>query len=151
MLDEEMLKAFVLLIERYKAITIEEIEKIQNEMFSEPLFLASAIAFKLTRYSSGMFCTLCTTATKLYNYSKLYNHSNKCYWNSKCNYCYNVISNSRCNTGENLKTYDNIRYAKTPEELLLAFRARAKHIQYLLERYATLQAWHNANKENNVL
>lgn len=145
MLDEEMLKAFVLLIERYKAITIEEIEKIQNEMSSEPLFWASAIAFKLTRYSSGVFCTLCTTATKLYN------HSNKCYWNGKCNYCYNVISNGRCNTGENLKTYDNIRYAKTPEELLLAFRARAKHIQYLLERYATLQAWHNANKENNVL
>ena len=142
MLDEEMLKAFVLLIERYKAITIEEIEKIQNEMFSEPLFWASAIAFKLTRYSSGVFCTLCTTATKLYN------HSNKCYWNGKCNYCYNVISNGRCNTGENLKTYDNIRYAKTPEELLLAFKARAKHIQYLLERYATLQAWHNANKEN---
>lgn len=118
-MEPENIKAFKDLIEKYENITLEEIQK-------EWKLLRNAtgddIAPELTGFGSQCTCTLCR-AVKEYCTKCVYFRRRR----DDFMYC--------CNTGRNAKTYDDIENAKTSEELLKAFRQRAKHMKKAYSKY----------------
>jgi hypothetical protein len=116
------LPEFKALIERYESITLDEIE-------SEYLIIFDAftIANKLTGYGEKCTCTLCKPLLGAISEGSI----------TKCQFCvyregkpYNI---NYCVELENEKTYYMINNAKTPEYLLKAFKARAKHMRNILK------------------
>ena len=103
------LKEFKELIERYESITIEDIEEAFKYANPESI---------LTGYGLKSKCLLCISASQ---------KCKNCYFSMDFNYytCY-------CLSGNNTETYYNIRQASTPEQLLEAYRARAKHMKTLI-------------------
>ena len=96
------------LIKRYETITLEEIH---GAFVSEKnTYIAKKL---LTGFGSLGTCTLCIRVSSL---------------------CYDCIyeREKACMYGNNEKTYNAIENAKTPEELLEAYRNRAKHIINIL-------------------
>jgi hypothetical protein len=111
------------LIERYNSITIEEIIDAKKESHSP--------ARILTGYGSTSNCYLCVAVDK------------DCY---KCIYSYcDYFFKRGCLMGVNMQTYDAIEYAKTPEELVAAFKNRAAHITKIVELIEKHQANGTAN------
>lgn len=102
------------LIKKYRSITLKEIK--ENWQKKTPYYYAGNLTAKiLTGFGDPLTCTLC----KAVNMN-----------------CENCIYDGRifCGVNENLKTYNAIRYAETPKQLLKAFHARANHIEKLLNK-----------------
>jgi len=111
------LKEFKALIERYRSITIEEITQKASIMKN---FDAEKVAHLLTGYGYSSSCSLCMAA------------------HFDCTNCvYSIVNNSDDENHTNCgldETYQNISKAKTPEELLTAFRKRADYMETLLKK-----------------
>lgn len=115
---------FIRLIERYETITIEEIiassDRIQqmakeSKSFATELSIQGwgfTVANKLTGYGAASTCSLCIVS---------------CY---NCHYAKSTTGFiGRCST---FGSYTSIGRAKNPEELLIAYRNRAKEMKDLL-------------------
>jgi len=101
------LPEFIKLIERYETITLEEIEE---------QFCDSEI---LTGFGDIDTCSLCLAIDSI----------------NPCPQCvYIQIDNFKCHQSGNSDTYHKIRHAKTPKQLLTAYRNRAKHMRSVLEK-----------------
>ena len=109
-INEKNLKEFKALIKRYETITLDEIEECVKVYY----FFNDEIAQALTGFGVTETCTLCLAV------------------NHKCKYCVFYAGSDYCMQEENEETYYRIAYAKTPRELLSAFRARAKHMKTLI-------------------
>jgi hypothetical protein len=117
------LKAAEALVARYNSITIEEIKAKNMRHF--PYDTVES----LTGFGSRATCTLCQALPQDRP-------------SIMCQYCIYAIDltivddeNSHyCVCGEHAETYDAIEDATTPEELLTAYRNRAKHIEEILKK-----------------
>lgn len=118
------------LIKRYRTITLKEINgHVLDGDQDDDCFDLGA----LTGFGHFDLCTLCqTTASKAYRKAQL-QFVPDC---SKCIYReYIARGSAPCTAPGNGETYYAIKYAKTAEGLLSAFRARADHLENILKRY----------------
>ena len=104
------LKEFKALIIRYESITIEEIENALKDV-DDIIDAAKA----LTGFGYEDTCSLCLAVEM------------------DCKECV-YGSDSVCTLGENERTYDNICFAITSQELKKAYKARAKHMRSLINK-----------------
>ena len=121
------IKQFNALIKKYETITLEEVEKGWDNQESGPD--AVDVASDLTGFGSLSSCTLCLGAGV--------EEKDDCW---KCVY-YRKRKDDYlfcCNTGKNLKTYYKIEEAMNPEELLEAFRNRAKFLRKTYPQYVKI-------------
>lgn len=102
------LEEFKELIRRYESITLEEI----NDAWLEGMG-AERVARYLTGFGDSLTCSLCKAVEIC------------------CRSCVYGITNG-CLDGKNEETYCNIKYAKSPDELLSAFRGRADHMKKII-------------------
>lgn len=111
------LPEFKKLIERYETITIEEIG---NEDRNKEL---------LTGFGCNTTCTLCLSAG--YRRDKFTECKNCVYYaiNKKI-----LVEGLPCNNLRNKKTCDAISDAETSDEILTAYRNRAKHMRSILKK-----------------
>ncbi len=108
--DIKNYKEFLALIERYETISIKEIEK-QNFRFST----SRTPQRKLTGFGDHKKCILCKVINK------------------DCDDCiYTKLTEEKCYQGVNSRSYNEIAHAETPQELLEAYRRRAKHMRNIL-------------------
>jgi hypothetical protein len=110
-MEAKNLKQFIALKERYESITLEDIKEVAGE---------GAVTYEikkaLTGFGNNFTCSLCCV---------------RCY---EC--VYNIGQSFRgglCTSGNNEHTYNLLEDAKTPEDLLQAYRLRAKHMETLLK------------------
>lgn len=106
------LPEFKALIERYKTITLQEIEDV---LIAEEW--PTAAKKRLTGFGEHNTCTLCVAAGRIGN------------WGETCSGCV-YRGNMGCFRH---KTYDMISNAEGPDELLAAYRARAAYMETLLK------------------
>jgi len=107
------LEEFKALKKRYETITLEEIK----EVISKPD--RQNAANELTGFGCYDTCTLCVKDGRIVN----------------CKECvYRTTTGDNCNDGINAKTYNRILFADNPLKLLNAYRARAKHMQTILNK-----------------
>ncbi len=143
---DKNLKAFKELIEKYNSISIETINEVYNElrnMYSkfnsdkkdEDIF--HQVANTLTGFGLESTCNLCKVAESL----KLRNCEN-CIWSKFDNeqsrfYCVSETYDDEpfINDDDIQNTYQNIKNASNAEELLIAFRNRAKLMSNLLKHH----------------
>jgi hypothetical protein len=128
------LKEFKELIQRYETITLEEIKETWKEndakLWRKYYYRYSSegdyVAEDLTGFGSPQKCILCTAIKK---------KCSVCVWgiDTTENSWYKTDKNYSCCKNENEKTYKAIEYAKSPEELLQAFRNRAIRMRERLE------------------
>jgi hypothetical protein len=102
------LNEFKALIKRYKTITLDEIE----EHYCNPK--------ELTGFGAFYSCTLCQAVSRV---TELYGMMPNC---RRCIYS----GDTGCTRH---KTYQAIAEARDPEELLAAYRARAKYMEGLIK------------------
>jgi len=103
------LNEFKKLIERYESVTLEEIEKVW-------FIQGSLTANQLTGFGKIHTCPLCGYKGGKFTLCK------DCVW------AYNN-EGIRCMNGANGYTFRAIKFAENPEELLQAFRMRAKRMR----------------------
>jgi hypothetical protein len=111
------LPEFKALIRRYESITLDDIPM---------LFKQRATACKLTGFGDKHSCTLCKPLMAPNNFYTITDCKN-------CVYGYGKTYDNWCAEDLNSNTYDDIRYAQTPEQLLKAFKARAEHMRNILK------------------
>jgi len=114
------LKEFKALIERYRSITIEEVEEAWGESTKNVSsdFIAFDTANSITGYGSLTKCSLCSVIYAI------------------CPDCvYGHITNNNDVPCTYHITYDAIKLSKSPTELLQAFRNRADYMENLLTNY----------------
>lgn len=105
------LKEFKELIERYASITLEEIE-------NADAYISLNKANLLTGFGNYKTCRLCISVNR------------RC---SDCCWCH--VTGYICNDDDNKETFEDISDAITNEALLSAFKARAKYMREVLERW----------------
>ena len=107
------------LVKRYETITLKEIE----DAMPLSLFSGGVAAKHLTDFGT-LNWTLCKTAAILYQIET----GDNIYFSPPliCEYCFYNSEFGCQEEGENENSYNRILDAKTPEELLEAFRERAK-------------------------
>ena len=113
------LPEFKALIERYESITLDDIPT--------PLERYTT-ANRLTGFGSKKSCSLCKPLLEFSESIISVTDCDNCVYGE--GYDYNV---NYCVENENAKTHDKIVYAKTPEQLLKAFKLRAKHMRKILK------------------
>ena len=98
------------LIERYNEITVEDVVNAKNSRK------------KLTGFGFTSSCTLCRACRPKVG-------------KPNCKACiyFSDETARHCLDGCNKKTYDNIRIAKTPKQLVAAFKNRAAHVTKIVE------------------
>jgi len=105
------------LVNRYRSVSLEEIEKVWNEEYHYP---AREAAHSLTGFSQTDTCTLCLGAR-----TKSQKH--------RCELCiYDGFLNCLNDDGES--TYQAIKHAGSPISLLVAFKNRADYIVQVLNK-----------------
>jgi len=104
------IKAAKKLIKKYRSITVEDIKKAHEE------FPFQVIANRLTGIGDYEACPLCTSI------------------NHNCEICIYQGFN-QCTHDENAFTYFRIQSATNPRQLVIAFKARADHIENLLTQW----------------
>lgn len=141
----ENIKAFNALLKRYESITFEEIKRQWDYNFSSyPWVDAGDVARDLTGFGSIEACTLCTAIEG--NQLAETNVDFKHWICPKCVY-YRKRKDTMmfcCNTGKSRDTYQGIDEAHTPEELLEAFRNRAKYLRKKYSQYVEIQSSENS-------
>ncbi len=121
-LTPKQLQAAKDLVTRYNNITIKEINNITY---------GNITARRLTGFGNIDTCTLCIAATEIQFLSI----------DDYCKGCIHQISfvkSCKCYNKPRSRaeiTYKAIEQAKTPEQLIKAFKARAKYIQHLINMY----------------
>ena len=110
------LEAFKALIERYRTITLGELQIIEEE---NPGLSPCEIATEATGFHFKRTCTLCQAVNR---------DCNVCVWS-----CSRAFDRHRCLKGNNAETYNAIQHAHNIEELLEAYRKRALHMSIFLE------------------
>lgn len=113
------IKEFQALVERYETITLDEIMCNWNGG-------GINTAVELTGFGKDKYCKLCIAVGRN-EYINLFD-SNGC-----CEKC--IYKGYNCNSGINRKTFVAIYNAETPQDLLNAFRARAKHLRKTYPQY----------------
>ena len=115
-------KEFQELVHRYETITLKEIEKAAKDYgFS---FYDNPIQTYLTGYGYMSTCTLC---------KKSYDRKGgSC---KRCIYTGSSQEDTRCMKGRNRSTFKAIEHANSVEELLEAYRNRAKHLRKYYARF----------------
>ena len=112
---------FKKLILRYESITLEEIEECWENIKYFNICFAD-VKRKLTGFGSTGSCVLC----KGYY----------CVGEISCNCLYARNKDTvSCLKGKHKPTYDAIYYANDSEDLLLAYKNRAKHIREILKSW----------------
>jgi hypothetical protein len=114
-------KEFIKLIERYESITLKEIEKAEKKDIVRRWMASNdwgaSVANYLTGFGNYSDCTLCKVSK------------------SDCSNCvYIYVTGSMCNLGENWDSYNEIRFAETPKQLLEAFRERARYMRKIIKK-----------------
>ena len=121
------LEEFRKLIKRYESITLKEIKKAAVSLaviFSG--WFGKSKAKALTGFGSGETCTLCIAVEE--------------YRKERCKECcWFHLTKHKCNEGDNWKTYSKICNADDEKKLLKAFKARAKYMRKVLERWENEQ------------
>lgn len=105
------LKEFIELIEKYRSITIEDIEEAIDKHGN---FDAFGIANVLTGYGFASTCSLCIRAIDC----------NDCAWK--------VLSGCSCSFLMNGETYELIWSSQNKDDLLTAFKIRADYMEKVL-------------------
>ena len=108
-------KEFIALVERYESITLEEILEHTPEVKG-----GLNLAKRVTGFGSNS-CTLCKPCEKYVKERSWWDDS------AKCKFC--VYYRREEYFGCVDETYDDIIDARSPEELLSAYRARAKALR----------------------
>lgn len=109
------LGVFEELKKKYETITLEEITSEFTKLPEEVEFSGRKVAHKITGFGDSGSCSLC---------GPIHGRCYHCFWIEKTkHYCYDA---------PNRKSYDEIAFALTPEELLSAFRNRAKRMEEVL-------------------
>lgn len=119
----ENLKEFKNLLERYRTITLEEI----NEVWESTNHDSDDTLKALTGFGYATTCNLCNVIDR---------NCSKCIW-SRGRECKSPYSPFWC--VNNSKTYNKIEHFATPEELLLAYRNRAKYMIQFLKRHYNIE------------
>lgn len=114
MIAQESINAARKLIALYRSITVEQIEKVEEELGDiGKNYYGQKLASEITGFSMSSKCLLCKAV------------------NEDCNIC--IYTNRfGCISDENWETYQAIKMAKSPEALVYAFNKRADHIQSIL-------------------
>jgi len=119
-------KQFIELIERYEAITIEEIQECFNEYKENPeafeVYTTNRWAKKLTGFGSITTCTLCLESAKI---GKTAPNCKHCVYNDWID----SKTRQRCTKYE---TYQAISEANTPTDMFIAMKGRARFMRELL-------------------
>lgn len=114
MITKKSIDAAIKLIELYNSITVEQVKEFEKSLGYDVYYYGEYIAGKITGFGRKQTCLLCNAVKDC------------C---SRCIY-ENYIG---CIRGENAETYCNIKSATNAEELVSAFKARAMHIQSILD------------------
>lgn len=114
MIAQESINAARKLIALYRSITIEQIEKVEEELgYIDEDYYGEDLAGKITGFARTSKCLLCKAV------------------NEDCRIC--IYTNRfGCISDENIDTYQAIKMAKSPEALVYAFNKRADHIESIL-------------------
>lgn len=114
MIAQESIDAAKKLIVLYRSITVEQIEKVEEELGDiGKNYYGQKLASEITGFSMSSKCLLCKAV------------------NEDCRIC--IYTNRfGCISDENWETYQAIKMAKSPEALVYAFNKRADHIQSIL-------------------
>lgn len=118
--NRKALKAFEDLKDRYKSITVQDIESNFKYLMSRSnilKFKPIVIANRLTGFGSVITCRLCTEARSCAD----------CGWL--------ILTGHGCNSGVNHITKRNIENAESVWELYHALQDRADYMQLLLNNY----------------
>ena len=115
-------KEFERLIERYESITLDDIQNIPC-WNNENEHTGYRVAGILTGFGERDSCTLCIAVN---------GHCSQCTWYVLRKYL--GYLGYPCNTEETSETYEDIEYADTPGDLLLAFKNRAEHMRNHLKK-----------------
>lgn len=107
---QDVIDAAKRLVIRYQSITLEEIKNIYHSSLEVP--------YTLTGFGATTTCTLCIAAKE------------------NCSLCIytSLYERYHCCINYNEKTYDDIEDYKSDEDLLQAFRNRAKHIKRIVNK-----------------
>lgn len=103
------------LVKTYESVTLENIK---DNYYDALPFDGGRIASHITNFGT-VGCSLCESIRDLYN--------------TKCRLCI-YLKPHACYGYENEDTYFAIDKAKTPEELLKAFKDRAEHIKEIIKK-----------------
>jgi hypothetical protein len=115
---KENKQEFIMLVKRYESVTLEEIQPIWDSQ-EDIGYCAIRVAEHLTGFGSKSTCTLCKPINGV---------CSKCIYGGR-GYRFGCINS------QNNKTYSGIENAETAEELLDAFRKRAKHLRKKYSKY----------------
>lgn len=113
MIAQESIDAAKKLIELYNSITVEQVKELKKPLEYHEDYYGEYIAGIMTGFGRNKTCLLCNAAKDC----------------SRCIYENGYIG---CLWGENEETYCDIKMATNAEELVSAFKARADHIQSIL-------------------
>jgi hypothetical protein len=115
MIAQESIDAARKLIALYRRITVEQIEKVEEELGDiGENYYGEKLASEITGFSMPSKCLLCKAV------------------NEDCNKCIYKNGYIGCISDKNMETYQAIKMAKSPEALVYAFNKRADHIQSIL-------------------
>jgi hypothetical protein len=118
-------KEFICLMKKYKSISLEEIEVLWKKEEFEGYLGAKGIeiANVLTGFGATIVpCSLCDSAK---------NDCDVCFWRTS--------TGNACMSGKNRRTYIDIAGAKTPEELIKAFRERAFLMRKVVKMFEEIE------------
>jgi hypothetical protein len=122
MINAKMIKTAERLAKRYETITLENINKVWNRYKTGRDYYFSA-KNRLTGFGDFKTHPLCRKACTLFTRNVDYPCCHCIFFNG------NVYDDWFCARDKFRKSYEKIQYAETPEELLLAYRERAKVIR----------------------
>ena len=109
------IKEFQELVERYETVSLDEIK---DKWVEESFYPSASFITGFGQYDSCILCKKVKTTA-------FYTNCDKCVYGVECG-CVNEL---------NVKTYNAIEDAKTPKQLLKAFRNRAKHLRKTYPQY----------------
>ena len=130
-MNKANLKAAEKLAKRYESITLDEIKNAKPDpdlwSMAGPMDVVAAI---LTGFGRSNICTLCKATGKVQG---LYHKE------SQCSECIHGGENggNACVLGESKNSYEAIENSQTPEELLVAFKERAKYLRMRIKEETT--------------
>lgn len=114
MFNERDIKALKKLVEKYRSVTLEQIEKEWDDN-------GSLTMRKITGFGQTEMCTVCKAAE---------------YENSFCIKCFwSIIDNGNFIPCIEAKTYNDIADSLIPQDCLKAVKARADYIEKMLKKY----------------
>lgn len=125
------IEEFKALVKRYKTITLKEIKDYKPKHNLD--YRDINVACHLTGFGSYQYCTLCKAAKRQRKASR--NVTTKYICNQCIYFTIYPHSNGCCNAAPLQSTFTMIEMSDTPEQLLQAYRARAKVLEKVFSEY----------------